>query len=89
LDVTRETLHEWARVHPEFSDAFKIARQIQEQRWIAGSLSGEFNPAFTIFFGKNVFRWQDRHEHQIDASENIMSAVVNALGARLNKKSGG
>ena len=26
LDVTKQTLHEWARVHPEFSDAFDRAR---------------------------------------------------------------
>lgn len=26
IGVTKQTLHEWARVHPEFTDAFAIAR---------------------------------------------------------------
>lgn len=26
LGVVKDTLHEWARVHPEFSDAFALAR---------------------------------------------------------------
>jgi hypothetical protein len=62
LGVSRETLHEWRRVHPEFSDAYKKAKAIQKARWIKGSLQGKFNPAFTIFFGKNVFKWTDKQE---------------------------
>lgn len=30
IGVTKQTLHEWARVHPEFSDAFDLARQNAE-----------------------------------------------------------
>lgn len=32
LDVTKQTLHEWARVHPEFSYAFDRAR-VHAESW--------------------------------------------------------
>ena len=32
LDVIRETMYEWAKVHPEFSDALARAK-LFEQRW--------------------------------------------------------
>ena len=62
LGVSRATLHEWRQAHPEFFDAYKNAHAIQKARWIKGSLEGQFNPAFTIFFGKNVFKWRDKQE---------------------------
>lgn len=30
IGVTKQTLHEWSRVHPEFSDAFALARECAE-----------------------------------------------------------
>jgi hypothetical protein len=33
LLVTRETLDEWAKVHPQFSDALKIAKLLEQQHW--------------------------------------------------------
>ncbi len=47
LDVTRDTLYEWERTHPEFSDALTRAK-IFEQRWWedagqTGMTSDKFN----------------------------------------------
>jgi len=69
IGVSRETLHEWKRRHPNFSDAYKKARELQESWWIRGSMKGLFNPAFTIFFGKNVFRWTDRVQTDVEVSQ--------------------
>ena len=33
FDVTRETLYEWARVHPEFSDSLERAQEASESYW--------------------------------------------------------
>lgn len=32
LEVSKDSLYEWAKVHPEFSDAFTRAR-LESQRW--------------------------------------------------------
>ena len=46
LDVVRDTLYEWAKVHPEFSDAFTRARQWSQAWWERTGKSGMMAPGF-------------------------------------------
>lgn len=32
--VTKQTLHEWASVHPEFYDALSISKSLNEEYWL-------------------------------------------------------
>lgn len=34
LGVSKQTIHEWASVYPDFSDAFKITQKNYEQYWL-------------------------------------------------------
>lgn len=34
IGVVKDTLNEWASVHPEFSDALKVCKQENEKYWI-------------------------------------------------------
>lgn len=47
LDVHKDTIYEWVKVYPEFSDAFTRARQLSQDWWEskgqAGLDSGGFN----------------------------------------------
>jgi len=71
--VTRDTLHEWANAkdenerlkHPEFSDAYKVARQLQESVLVEGATAGVFNAQFSIFTAKNILGWRDKTEQEI------------------------
>ena|SRR3990167_5653193 len=62
IGVNQDTLHEWCKVHPEFSEAFKKAKELQEQFLVINGLRNNFAQPFTIFAMKNMFRWTDRHE---------------------------
>lgn len=62
IGVCKDTLQEWASVHPEFSLAYKKAKDIQEKKLVTGGLTGKFNPAVTIFVLKNVSGWRDKQE---------------------------
>ena len=62
IGVCVDTLNEWTRRHPEFSDSYKKARELQEAFWVTNSLYGGYSPAFTIFAGKNMFGWRDKQE---------------------------
>ena len=70
IDVCHDTLIEWATkvdkegnlVHPEFSEAYKKAKELQKNIWQKNSMLGRYNPAFTIFAGKNLFGWTDKQE---------------------------
>ena len=68
LDVDRSTLAEWADkrdengelVHPEFSRAYKRAKDYQEAFLAEGGLAGAFETPFAIFTAKNVIGWSDK-----------------------------
>lgn len=62
IGVHVDTLHEWKSAHPEFSEAYKKAQQLQMDFWRTNSLLGLFPPAFACFCGKNMFGWQDKQE---------------------------
>lgn len=67
IGVARETIYEWARVHPEFSDAVKAAMSARCCALEKGLLDqGLAGPQITarIFALKNAapLDWRDRHE---------------------------
>lgn len=68
IDVDRDTIYEWEKVHPEFSDALKKARSLQEAWWEKQGrifLQGkEFNHVLWYMNMKNRFGWRDKHEVQ-------------------------
>ena len=72
LDICVDTLKEWRDKYPDFSSAYKKAKEKQEENWKVCSLLGLYSPAFTIFFGKNVFHWKDRHDHNVSGNLNII-----------------
>lgn len=85
LGVTRETLHDWAtakNVHgelkyPDFSYAYKRAKDYQESILVEGTMNGVFNAPFSIFTAKNVLGWRDKTEQEITGKdgESLMSAI--------------
>lgn len=65
IGVCLDTLNEWTRRHPEFSDSYKKAKQMQERNWQLCSMKGLYSPAFTIFMGKNVYGWTDKQQIEV------------------------
>src|SRR3989338_6599187 len=57
IGVTRDTLNEWCKVYPKFSDAYKKAKEIQLEKFTKGLVSGVYNSAGAIFAMKNMFCW--------------------------------
>lgn len=64
IDVSRETLHEWKRVHKDFSDAFGKAKAIYEDVYCDGAMLGYYNHGFTALIMKNRFDWADKSENK-------------------------
>lgn len=67
LGVCRDTLHEWANKHEEFSDAIKRAEALSAEWWETrgrelATGEGDGAPAMVIFGLKNRVRydWADR-----------------------------
>jgi len=85
IGVTRETLHDWATSkkedgelkYPDFSYAYKRAKDYQEAILVEGTMLNVFNAPFSIFTAKNVLGWRDRTEQEITGKdgESLMTAI--------------
>lgn len=77
IGVTRETLHDWATSktedgelrYPEFSYAYKRAKEYQEAILVEGAMAGAFQANFSIFTAKNVLGWRDKMEQEITGAD--------------------
>ena len=78
LDVCRDTLQEWRRIHKDFSDAIKRAKEHQERILVENGLRGGYIPSFAIFTAKNVMGWKDKSEidHTVTPIEKIVVSLV-------------
>ena len=78
IGVCDDTIVEWAKVHPEFSAAYKKAKKMAERMWAINSAYGLYQSPFTIFLGKNVFKWTDKQD--IDVTDlRTVQAILSAL----------
>ena len=65
LGVARDTLYEWAKVNPEFSDIMEQLGAEQEDKLINSGLSGDYNPTIAkVLLTKHGYR------EGIDATSN-------------------
>ncbi len=77
VGVTRDTLYEWATAtnekgelkHPDFSYAYKRAKDYQEALLVEGAIGGMYQANFSIFTAKNVLGWRDKMEQEITGAE--------------------
>lgn len=73
IGVHRDTLQEWARVHPAFSVAYKKAEQLQRDALSNGGLLGAYDKTMAIFLLKNNHGMADKVEQKVTTSTEEMS----------------
>ena len=64
-NVCEDTAIEWTKKHPEFSEAYKKAKDVQKEFLIESALTGKFDRTFSIFTAKNITDMRDKHETDI------------------------
>src|SRR5689334_9127619 len=79
LVIHRDTLNEWAKKYPEFSDAIKKGEILSQAWWERQAREGLnnrlFNTALWYINMKNRFKWSDR----APSTETDYGAVSDAL----------
>ena len=76
INVSKDTVYEWVKVHPDFSDAFKLARTKCEATWEVKFLDymvdSKVNSPLIKLYYANMFKWSDKTEevvtHNFDES---------------------
>ncbi len=62
IGVHFDTLNQWCKDYPEFSEAYARAKQLQEKIWLVNGMGGQYNSQFAQFFGKNCLGYKDKTE---------------------------
>jgi hypothetical protein len=70
IDVCEDTLFEWKKVHPDFSESYKRGRLKSMLHWEEMGhdmvLAGQGNATCWIFNMKNRFGWKDKTEQDLN-----------------------
>lgn len=78
IDVNYVSLRRWVETHPEFSDAYKRAKELQHEIIIKGALIGAYNATFSIFAMKNIAGWRDKTEVEHSGSIELSTKLEEA-----------
>ena len=72
VGIHKDTLYEWRKIYPEFSDAFKLAKMYAQDAWEdrleVMMLDKTVNSPLVKLYFANVFDWHDKTEERIDAT---------------------
>jgi hypothetical protein len=79
----RESLLNWTKEHPEFFDAYKRAKELQENFIVVNGTKGLINTAFGIFVAKNVCGYRDR---QPDEAVNVNITLEDLVSGSREEK---
>lgn len=87
VDVCFDTLYEWEKQHPEFSDSKKRATAKCLVTWERIGLTGEMPTGTYCFNMKNRFPedWKDRQEISQQTSHKVDSESVTTLANKLSE----
>lgn len=59
IGVNVDTLHEWRKVHADFSEAYKLAQAKQKQILVQNALEDNYKGQFSMFFAKACLGMRD------------------------------
>lgn len=74
--VCRETVWNWSQTHPEFFNAIKRAKAIQEDLLVQNGLTALYDKTLSIFCLKNLSDWKDKKEVE-HSGEGISLSITN------------
>lgn len=71
IGVHIDTLHEWKKVHKEFSEAYKRCKNMQMRHLVMNAMQGRYSNSFAIFTAKNILGWRDKQEVEVESNGGI------------------
>lgn len=72
LMISKSTLHEWIKIHPELSNAYDFAKQAQKNHLLQNGLSGNYNGSFAKFVAINCTDMVDKVETEHSVNKDTL-----------------
>lgn len=79
IGISKDCLHEWVSKYPEFSDAYRIAKEMQEKLMANNALTGAYNASFAWRAMQNMHNWRDQQNLQIGLDESMLNTILDNL----------
>lgn len=94
--VHRGTLNDWVKSHPEFAEAYKICKEIQEDYLYTNGMLGLIKEGFAKFTAQNVLGWREKSDQDLKASvepessksREVVDQYLGAIDAAINERKG-
>lgn len=86
-NVNQDTLHEWKKVHPEFSEAFDKAKKMQKDFIVRQCAYGYITPSYAVFLTKAITDLNDVSNVDItSAGEKVGNVDLTSFMENLKNK---
>lgn len=82
VGISQETMCQWVKKYPQFSEAYKKAKECQEEILVTCALKNCYNSTFSIFTAKNMFGWRDEKDLNVKGE---MKFTQEEMNDRLNR----
>ena len=76
IKVNIDTIYEWAKVHPDFSEALRVATQLKEEHVVTCGFLGLSNPNITALMLKTHHGYRDREPDVLDQSKHFHRTII-------------
>ena len=89
IGINQDTMHEWIPKHPDFSEAYKIAKEKQKEFIIINALQNRYNAGFAWRMMMNCHNWRDKQEHTGEDGKDLFPVLTDkekAILAKINAK---
>ncbi len=65
MKMSKQTLHNWTKKHPDFMDAYNTAKNYQLNHIVQNGLDGGYNQAFAKFVMINCTHYTEKIEQEV------------------------
>lgn len=69
VGISKDTMCEWVKKYPEFSDAYTRAKALQKKILVVNGLEGRYDAKFAIFTAKNITDMRDITGHELTGKD--------------------
>ena len=63
IGISKECMHDWVAKYPDFSDAYKIAKDKQKHFIVVNALQNRYNASFAWRMMMNCHNWREKSDN--------------------------